>query len=40
MPPSRQRKLAAFETVMKWLACGPSANTTGAYISRSEKTGP
>ena len=40
MPPSRQRKFAAFETVMKWFASGPSANTTGAYMSRSVKTGP
>ena len=40
MPPSRQRKFAACETVMKWLASGPSANTIGAYSSRSVKTGP
>ena len=40
MKPSRQRNRCACETVTKWFASGPIMNTTGAYRTRSVKTGP
>jgi hypothetical protein len=40
MLPSRQRNLDAFDTVMKWLASGPSMNTTGLCRTRRVKIGP
>ena len=40
MLPVRQWNLSAFETVMKWLASGPSMITTRPWKMRTLKIGP
>ena len=39
-PPSRQVKSAAWETRIRWLAAGPSMNTTRVESTRTLNTGP